>query len=311
MYLLTDKYLRTAALFAACFFLYACQTRQEQLHALMQAGEVINNDAYDTLLLTDSLFPIIATDSDGQRRLIDTGLPCLTTETIDGDITALLTAATGDTLAMQFGAFNLSIGKRQYKNIGSGRLTNAAAANLQQKGIAGVIGANLMQHSTWHFDWEQCRVIVAPSPEKFADLPQTIALPFNRNIYRSPKWQVKFNRFPYQMLMQVSSGFGGGVLLDAEFTANHTSFMYERIPEPFATADLIYGISEAKGLLMDSLQIEGKYTFDKIPVLHSPSNYGLLGLAFLRRFNLTIDWRQRTIWLHPTQRGSIKSHRLP
>jgi hypothetical protein len=74
---------------------------------------------------------------------------------------------------------------------------------------------------------------------------------------------------------------------------------------------MIHGIVSGQGLYMDSLRVEGRYTFDDLPVVRSQSSYALLGLTFLRRYRLTIDWRQRMIWLHPTQHGSIESQRLP
>ncbi|WP_250629881.1 hypothetical protein [Rhodoflexus caldus] len=316
LYLLIGRKYIGAALLAALFFwLSGCQTRHEQLHQLMRAGAT-NHVGYDTLLFTDSVFPIVSIRAGNQRQhwLIDTALPCLWAgaQVSDNHIRIPLINAAGDTLAESFGVMPpLHMGNGSFQGIGGGLLTDGLQTALQQKGIQGVIGANLMQHRTWHFDWENNRVIIAPSPEKFIGLPQTIALPFNRTIYRSPKWQVQFNRFPYQLVMQLSTGFWGGILLDAEFTANHTSFMYDNELQPMQLPYSIHGVTSGQGLVMDSLRMEGLHTFDDLPVIHSQSRYGLLGLAFLRRYLLTIDWRQRMIWLHAPQRGSIKSQRLP
>lgn len=303
---------------ALFFWLNNCQTQHEQLHQLMQAGSTNNRWGYDTLYFTDSLFPVVTveTENSKQRWLIDLSLPCLSTTVTHTTVQLPLINAAGDTLSRSFGYMPpLRIGNSVFEGIGSGLLTSAAQALLERQNIQGVIGANLMQHGAWHFDWEQNCVIVAPSPEKFISLPQTIAIPFNRNIYRSPKWQLQFNRFPYRLVLQPSTGFAGGVLMDAEFSANYKSFMYDRLLQTIAFPESIHGISSGQGLYMDSLQIEQLYNFDNLPVIRSKSSYALLGLTFLHRYNFTVDWRQRMIWLHPrlqpNQRGSIKSQRLP
>lgn len=303
-----------AALWVALFFcLYSCQTQNEQLHRLMQAG-VTNYTGYDTLLFTDSLFPVITIstyDHQPQQWLIDTSLPSLSGNVSETTINLPFINTAGDTLAKGFGVISpLRIGKSTFQGTGGGLLTDSLRAILQQKGIQGIIGANLMQHCTWHFDFENRYVIMAPSPERFTGLPQTIALPFNRDVYRSPKWQVQFNRFPYQLVVKPATGFAGGILLDEEFSDNYKSFMYDRTLQTCVFPDVIHGISSGQGLQMDSLRIEGLHTFDALPVVRSKSDYALLGLTFLYRYRLTIDWRQRTIWLH-AQRGSIKSQRLP
>lgn len=281
------------------------------MYRLMAGGKVLEGQVnYDTLLLIDSLLPAITVQTDGQLWRIDTALPCLTRKMDAVPVFFPLLNAAGDTLAKQFGNIGtLQIGSRKYADIGGGLLTDSAFARLQRQGIEGIIGANLMQHNTWHFDWANKRVIIAPSPEKFISLPQTIALPFNRTLFRSPKWQVQFNRFPYQLVMQLSTGFAGGILLDAEFTANHTSFMYDNELQPMQLPYSIHGITSGQGLVMDSLQVEGLHTFDNLPVMHSQSHYGLLGMAFFGRYRLTIDWRQRTVWLHA--RSSDTTHLLP
>ncbi len=281
----------------------------------MQAGTT-NYVGCDTLLFTDSIFPIVSITAGNQRQqwLIDTALPCLWTDVrvLDNHIRIPLINATGDTLAESFGIMPpLHIGNGIFQDIGGGLLTGSLQIALQQKGVQGIIGANLMQHRTWHFDWENNRVIIAPSPEKFIGLPQTIVLPFNRTIYRSPKWQVQFNRFPYQLVMQLSTGFAGGILLDAEFTSNYKSFMYDNALQPMQLHYSVHGVTSGQGLVMDSLRMERLHTFDDLPVIHSQSRYGLLGLAFLRRYRFTIDWRQRIIWLHAPQCSSIKSQKLP
>ncbi|MCS7017549.1 MAG: hypothetical protein RMJ87_05095 [Cytophagales bacterium] len=303
-----------AAFLAASFFLlHSCQPQQERLHKLMQAGTA-TIAGFDTLQLADSLFPVVTVSvgTQLQQWLIDTALPCLSANVSGDAVLVPLINAAGDTLATAFGMIPLlRLGGSTFQEVGSGLLTDSLWTVLQQKNIQGIIGANLMQHSTWHFDFERKYVIIAPWPEPFIGLPQTIAIPFNRSIYRSPKWQVQFNRFPYQLVMQVSTGYAGGILLDQEFSNNYKSFMYDRTLQTHSFPDLVHGIASGEGLQMDSLRIERQHTFDNLPVVRSQSSYALLGLAFLRRYRLTIDWRQRMIWLHPAQRGSIKSHRLP
>jgi hypothetical protein len=307
------KYTKAVLLAALFFLLNSCQTQHEQLDKLMRAGAT-NHTGYDTLLFTDSTFPVVIIKVGDLRQqwLIDTALPCLYANVSGNAINLPLISAAGDTLAKNFGTIPpLRIGNSIFQGIGGGLLTDTLQTILQQKGIQGIIGANLMQHRTWHFDFANRYVIVAPSPERFIGLPQTIALPFNRNIYRSPKWQVQFNRFPYQLVIQPATGFGGGILLNAEFSDNYKSFMYDRLLQTHTFPDMIHGIVSGQGLYMDSLRVEGRYTFDDLPVVRSQSSYALLGLTFLRRYRLTIDWRQRMIWLHPTQHGSIESQRLP
>lgn len=301
LFLLIAK--RGKAAFSVAFFfvLAACHTQHERLHQLMKEGKIDDNEAYDTLCFLDSVFPVVEVKANDRRQrfLIDPALPCLHGDIADAEIAVCLTDARGDTLAQRFGRMpDLQIGGRICADVGGGLLTESARRKLLQHGIHGVIGANLMQHNVWHFDFAARRVIIAPQSDIFTRLPQTVIFPFTRTIFRSPKWQVKFNRFPYRLVTRLSTGYGGGILLDKEFSDNYKSFMYDRTLQTLSFPDAIHGIAEAGGLLMDSLEMEATRTFGLIPVMRSQSSYALLGLAFFRSYRLTLDWRKRTVLLH-------------
>lgn len=286
---------------AALFFLFGCSTDHEQLYQLMRKGKVENNHLCDTLYLVDSILPIVTLQHGKQRQkwLIDTGLPCLS-PAVKPQVHLPLMNAEGDTLANSFGQIQapLIVGKRVITDLTAGLPSASANRMMDSIGVQGILGANLMQHSTWHFDWKRRIVIIAPSTDQFEKQPSSVAISFNRTIHRVPKCQVKFNRFPYQLVGYISTGFAGGVLLDEEFSGNYTSFMYEY---PLQGLHWQKGLHQAKALrgrLTDSICIEGSIRYDRLPVGLSQSKYGLLGLALLQRQNITLDWKKRKMWLH-------------
>ncbi|MCU0452022.1 MAG: hypothetical protein MUC97_19630, partial [Bernardetiaceae bacterium] len=171
--------------------LAACQSDYDRVRHLMAGGQVQWAAPTDTLALewADGV-PWVQAQVAGQpaRLLVDTGLPTLLLPELLPQATPSghpLRRDDSTVLSQHFGlAPAIVLRRTRFMGVGAGVPTAPVVAYLRARGASGVLGASLMQHGVWHFQFAASRLVLA---RQMPAGPLPPPLPFIRDEWRVPK----------------------------------------------------------------------------------------------------------------------------
>jgi hypothetical protein len=288
--------------------LAACQSDYDRVRHLMAGGQVEWTTPADTLALEwiDSL-PWVRAQVDGRptRLLVDTGLPTLLLPELLPQARPSAHALRRDdstVLSQHFGpAPAITLGRTRFVGAGAGVPGAPTVAYLRAREASGVLGASLMQHAVWHFDFAANRLVLA---RQMPAGPWPPPLPFIRDEWRAPKLKAQWPRFPRMAQLRLSTGYAGGVKLDRSYLRDAPFVL-----DPPTGSPCRPGPDDAAGLALTSppaparsclgtstFQIAGHW-WAGVPASIRPDGRGHLGLAALRPYHLLIDWPARRVYL--------------
>lgn len=313
------KYL-TIILLAGCL---ACRDEHAKLNQLMAGGHAKFTAPVDTLRFewADSLLLVRAqvlapgVPTRDLRLLLATEMPTALAPGLARELGCQPTVSfplpddQGQTVAQQYAALpDLWLGRTAFVGTGTAILHDSAAQWLRHYQADGVVGANLMQHGVWLLDFEAHHLLIAPSEAPFARvLAGAHAVPFIRDVWRAPKFQVSINQFPRKPFVQLSTGLAGGLKLSHDW--------YDDRPSMFFADDFPATVTDrnVSGLRLRSRLGQPDTTFwaetkqleiNRLFVANAPTQLRRdqacrLGLGVLRRFRVVINWQKRVLYLAP------------
>jgi hypothetical protein len=307
-------------LLAACL---ACGDEHAKLNRLMAGGQAKFTEPVDTLRFewADSLLWVRAqvlaqgVPTRDLRLLVATEMPTALLPAVARELgcqpaaTFPLADDQGQPVARHYALLpDLWLGRTAFVGTGTALLHDSVAQWLGHYRADGVLGANLMQHAVWLLDFEAQHLLVAPSEQPFAGvLAGAHAVPFIRDVWRSPKFQVGINQFPRRPFVRLSTGLAGGLKLSHDW--------YDDRPSMFFAEDFPATITDrnVSGLLLRSRLGQPDTTFwaetkqleiNRWFVTNAPTQLRRdqacrLGLGVLRRYRVVINWQRRVLYLAP------------
>lgn len=216
----------------------SCDGGYNKLNRAMQRGHLLMASCTDTIPLQwvngMPAAQVRMADNAAQWWLIDTGLPTLLLPEALPNAAAEpclpLLNDEGDTLAQSLAHISaLGIGHASLVQVAALVASPQAAQWLRRHGVAGVLGANAMQHAVWHFDVTNHRAIVAaPTCAQPVDewRKNALEIPFLRTLHRSPKFLVSVNNFPRKAVAVLTTGFAGSLKLPESYLDDFPSFLF-------------------------------------------------------------------------------------
>jgi len=250
------------------------------------------------------------------RLLVDTHSPCLLYDYIIDqakldtlDKSALLGKAFENTFMMPVypKIESFTVGHVQFSSIGAMIMKKDKSNPMKDMKIDGILGANLMRHCIWQFNFVDTVIILTNDISRCKNIKDAIQIPF------TPK--------PIQASPNIKMVIGNDIV-NAQFDTGNNGFINALSPNISQKID----DNEAVGwtmkleipvdrndldslethyyVLLDSL-LMGKSMLYNVPVVSYNPDYkklmgqGSLGIDFLKHFITTIDWNENIIFLFP------------
>jgi hypothetical protein len=214
---------------------------------------------------------------------------------------------------LNFYLASIKLQNSDFQEIAIGELPKSLT--LDSINIDGVIGANLMQHCAWQIDYTKYRIYFAKGIEALVIPKENYAVPFIRNIFRTPCIYVMLNQFPRRPTALLSTGSPEAISLNYIFKSLHRSMKYlgrevdTVVAHQKTASSPIYEFTNVSDTLVIGKARElviNDFTAHGIPTVFQSTLQNRLGNEFLKSYILTIDWQNRKLWL-----GKKKSEMSP
>jgi hypothetical protein len=289
----------------------------------VQAGSFYEKTKFE---LIDNRIIVFSTINDHSYRfLIDTHSPCLLYDYVLEDLN-LDTLDKSPTMGNSFLTSFLkpifpkidtfSIGDVRFFGIGAMLMKSDSTNPLNDMGIDGVLGSNLMKHCIWQFDFSDSSIVLSDEISNF------------RNIEGA--FQIKFHPTPVQASPIITTLIGNDSIM-TEFDTGNNGFINALSPaisNKIACGKSVAfsmkldipvdrndkdGIETHYYVLLDSIQM-GEHIFYKLPIIAYNPSYsqtmgkGSVGIGFIKHFVTTVDWFDKLIYLMPCRANKPFPH---
>jgi hypothetical protein len=174
----------------------------------------------------------------------------------------------------------------------------------------GIIGANMMQHAIWQFDGLQKTVALLDKASYEIAQKNAMFVPMFRNVYRVPKFHGFINQYQTKSVFHLSTGFGGGVKIPAEYwehcnmlgidstqsTQVYPEFCGQNyIIEKEKIDTKVPNSINPRLLAINQVRID-TLRRQNVSTIFSNGTSWQLGNNFLQYYVLTIDWQGRKLF---------------
>jgi hypothetical protein len=155
---------------------------------------------------------------------------------------------------------------------------------------AGVIGANIIRHSTWHIDFDQQWIVFSDKNSKPATGTAAYVLDFKTNSYGQPELKVKTSSMGKNSVV-AGIGHHGNLRIGAKKLPTDGVMVYDRgITDRFATAVDTSAIFPETEMSTGELSWQGRLTVQQ-------ERQSRLGNDLWAKYNVTLDFKSETISL--------------
>jgi hypothetical protein len=251
-----------------------------------------------------------------QEFMLDTGSPCtycFKTKKTAGLESKKLVRYGG--LVMDYGSSSAEIATIKYRNLA---FLVSDMAYCWKEGNAGYIGANAMQNSIWEFNFQDTTITVSDSLSHFNNISGAYKVNFKpHGKQETPVIKIAINDGDSvsafidtgnDKFLQLNSKFDPKRIKNICSECIRTSYYNINQMGENVRKD---SIVETNFIKTNSLKI-GDLEFNSAILSHIPLYKGknLVGLDFLKRFIVTMDWKHKSIYLKPfenPERATIKS----
>ncbi|MCO5260828.1 MAG: aspartyl protease family protein [Crocinitomicaceae bacterium] len=241
------------------------------------------------------------------RFLFDTGAPNVISKELASELGAKI-ISTIKTKDSQDNKQRLDYVKLNQIQIGNSIFANttAAVADLNQAdaiaclNIDGIIGANLMRKAFWQIDNERKVIRISTSIDHLNVSPNSLEIPFYPNNSGTPIMDFHIGKKDIKRLT-FDTGSVGFLSIDNTWLKTireSNSIKAERVAYGASSVG-IFGANKKdtlRQLLIDTIKI-GQATISNQVVELKNTKSTLLGMSFLRNYLITMDWKNRKIYL--------------
>ncbi|NOY49527.1 MAG: hypothetical protein GXO88_03035 [Chlorobi bacterium] len=269
-------------------------------------------------LIDNRIIVFSAINGHTYRFLIDTHSPCLLYDYVLEDLRLDIldkSPTMGESFLTSFlkpifpKIDTFSIGNVSFFGIGAMLMKSDSTNPLNDMGIDGVIGSNLMKNCIWQFDFSDSTLVLSDEILNFKNIDGA--------------YQIKFHPTPVQASPIITTIIGSDSIL-TEFDTGNNGFINALSPtisnkissgKTVALSmklDITVDRKDADGIethyyvLLDSMQM-GEQMFYTLPIVAYNPSYGQtmgkgsVGVGFLKHFVSTIDWNDKVIYLMPAK----------
>jgi hypothetical protein len=342
----------------------ACQTDHfEQTKALMKGGKLQTNINQKTILACEfvkssnclsttydkqkdlltnqpccgvyTIQVVFPTDTTSYRFIVDTGSPTVISAALARKLNRKILCSYQDDLYENkpiFDVTQLDILQLPTQNEGTKFLVFEQIAAVVDSfpphsflaSFDGIIGANVMQHAIWQFDGLQKTVALLDKASYEVAKKNAMLVPMFRNIYRVPKFHGFINQYQTKSVFHLSTGFGGGVKIPAEYWQHCNMLRIDstqntQVYPEFCVQNYIIEKEKLANKVANPTNLPLNSTLNSrllyinqvridtlarqhISTVFSEGTSWQLGNDFLQHYVLTVDWKGRCFFLSKKQR---------
>lgn len=302
---------------------WACSQMNES--ALLSGGELVDK-AFATTIPYEDAFGLIVAEAEVSgvkgRFLVDTGAPMVLTPEFAKkvQIQAITTPRRANdsgqnSAAISFGKIpNLSIGGTMFKDIGTAIFSLDSSVSLRCLHLDGVIGSNLMNKAFWQFNFGQHTITFSDDIKKLrVDRAEITKIPFSPNYYDTPLIDLQTpNGKLKKVALDLGSNAGLGLPKDHSYFKKYRNRF--NLKKSYGISGVgAFGLGKKDSIFRSEIMITNSKITKKVPLntIFYATDEKTLGLAYLSKFTLTIDWAEKAVFLernsNPIERDNPRS----
>ncbi len=203
---------------------------------------------------------------------------------------------------------DIQIGEANFTNTLTAIIDINEVEALQCLNIDGIIGANLMRHAVWDFDFEHQEITIVDTEDKLEIPANHKKVKFFIGYQGTPSIITKVNN-KRVLNNQIDTGSNGGITLSLdEFVRLNKKDSIYKYDKGYSLGRIgIYGAGQKEVFykaVIDKLSI-GDLHLNNTPLFFRGSHYKLIGLDFLKKYRMILNWSDQKMILIKTTSSNI------